>query len=255
MENKIKIQLKKIEREHKVKILYAIESGSRVWGFASQDSDFDVRFIYVHHKDWYLSIESKRDVIEMPLEGDLDINGWDLTKALGLFRKSNPPLYEWLQSPIVYLKPHTSILNLREMVPDFFSPKTSLMHYLSMADNNYKDYMSKPEIKMKKYFYVLRPIFACEWIRKFNTMPPIEFDKLRAEQKINKELKQTIEDLLKNKKQGLEKDLKPRIKIIDDFVKERLAAIKLDAAKMNKVESLSNEPLNKLFRKTLSENS
>ncbi len=112
MENKIKIQLKKIEREHKVKILYAIESGSRVWGFASQDSDFDVRFIYVHHKDWYLSIESKRDVIEMPLEGDLDINGWDLTKALGLFRKSNPPLYEWLQSPIVYLKPHTSILNL-----------------------------------------------------------------------------------------------------------------------------------------------
>ena len=113
--------------------------------------------------------------------------------------------------------------------------------------------MTKPEIKMKKYFYVLRPIFACEWIKKFNSMPPIEFDKLRAEQKINKDLHQTIEVLLANKKQGLEKDLKPRIKIIDDFVQEKLEALKLFAAKMEKGEDLSYEPLNKLFRKTLSD--
>lgn len=251
MKEKIISNLKKIEQEHKVKILYAIESGSRAWGFASQDSDYDVRFIYMHLKDWYLSIESRRDVIELPLEGDLDINGWDLTKALVLFRKSNPPLYEWLQSPIIYIKPHASILHLRKLVPDFFSPKTCLMHYLSMADNNYKDYMSKPEIKLKKYFYVLRPIFACDWIKKFNTMPPIEFDKLRAEQRITKELTETIEDLLVRKREGLEQDLKPRIKIIDDFVEERLAAIKLAAEKMDKNVDLSYEPLNKLFRKTL----
>lgn len=244
-------KLRNIEKEYGIKILYAVESGSRAWGFASKDSDYDVRFIYIHDRNWYLSIDPKRDVVEIPLENNLDINGWDFIKALSLFRKSNPPLYEWLQSPIVYVRPHPSILKLRKFIPDFFSPKACLMHYLSMADNNYKDYVSKPEIKLKKYFYVLRPIFACTWIKKFESMPPTEFDRLMGAQKLTLEFKQTIKDLLENKKAGLEQDLKPRIKLIDDYVNEKILYFKLYAERMNKVRDLPYEPLNELFRKTL----
>src|SRR6188768_2678862 len=104
MNDIIVAKLKEVERQYQVKILYACESGSRAWGFASPDSDFDARFIYVHKKEHYLSIEEQRDVIELPIDEVLDINGWELKKALRLFKKSNGPLYEWLQSPIVYMQ-------------------------------------------------------------------------------------------------------------------------------------------------------
>ncbi|MBS4161445.1 nucleotidyltransferase domain-containing protein, partial [Klebsiella pneumoniae] len=102
MNQRINEELANIENMNHVKILFAVESGSRAWGFPSQDSDYDVRFIYVHQKDWYLSIDEKRDVIERPIHESLDISGWELTKALRLFRKSNPPLLEWLSSEMVY---------------------------------------------------------------------------------------------------------------------------------------------------------
>jgi uncharacterized protein len=100
--DEIQACLSDIEKTHQVKIIYSCESGSRAWGFPSADSDYDVRFLYLHPVDWYLSIEDKRDVIEVPIKNKLDITGWDLRKALQLFRKSNPPLLEWLGSPIVY---------------------------------------------------------------------------------------------------------------------------------------------------------
>ena len=93
-----------VEADDDVAILLAVESASRAWGFPSSDSDYDVRFVYVRPPDWYLSIdlEARRDVIEYPLKDNIDLSGWDLRKALRLFRKSNPPLLEWLQCPIVY---------------------------------------------------------------------------------------------------------------------------------------------------------
>lgn len=102
MHSEIMNKLESIEQEHGIKILYAVESGSRGWGFASQDSDYDVRFLYIHPTDWYLSIEERKDHIEYPINDLLDINGWDIKKAFLLFKKSNPPLLEWLSSPIVY---------------------------------------------------------------------------------------------------------------------------------------------------------
>ncbi len=90
MERTIKAGLAEIEAQENVRIVYACESGSRAWGFPSSDSDYDVRFIYLHPLEWYLSIEKRRDVIERPITGVLDVNGWDLRKALQLFRKSNP---------------------------------------------------------------------------------------------------------------------------------------------------------------------
>ncbi len=111
-----------IEHDHNVRILYAVESGSRAWGFASKNSDFDVRFIYIHTLDWYLSIQEKRDVIEIPINDDLDISGWDLRKALGLLRKTNPPLLEWLGSPIIYLDRFGLATKMRQIEANSFSP-------------------------------------------------------------------------------------------------------------------------------------
>ena len=104
MEQLIHSRLIEIEAKNAIKIVYACESGSRAWGFPSANSDYDVRFIYIRPVDWYLSIYEKRDVIEYPIDEQLDISGWDLKKALQLLRKTNPPLLEWLGSPIVYLE-------------------------------------------------------------------------------------------------------------------------------------------------------
>lgn len=171
MEGIIKEELKCIEEMHNVKILYACESGSRAWGFPSKDSDYDVRFIYINHPDWYLSIDDKRDVIELPINDLLDINGWDIRKALKLFRKSNPPLQEWLLSDIVYYQKYDFINNLRALSSEVFSPISCFYHYLNMARNNYREYLQGDQVKIKKYFYVLRPVLACKWIEQHNTMP------------------------------------------------------------------------------------
>jgi len=122
VKQQIETELQRIEQEEGVKIIYACESGSRAWGFPSKDSDYDVRFIYIRPVEWYLSIFEKRDVIERPIISDmLDINGWDLKKALNLFRKSNPPLLEWLQSPIVYLEKGSVAEHIRRLSPLTFS--------------------------------------------------------------------------------------------------------------------------------------
>ncbi|MDX2226561.1 MAG: nucleotidyltransferase domain-containing protein, partial [Verrucomicrobiae bacterium] len=156
----IDFHLDQIETTHNVRILHACESGSRAWGFASTDSDWDVRFIYVHPRDFYLSIESHRDVIENPISDDLDISGWDLRKALGLLLKSNPPLLEWISSPIVYRQDPDFLRNFRRLSEDFYSPQRCFRHYLHMAEGNHRHYLLGETIALKKYFYVLRPVLA-----------------------------------------------------------------------------------------------
>ena len=143
-----------IEKEFKVKILYACESGSRAWGFPSKNSDYDVRFIYVHPPEYYLSVdfERKPDVIEIPIEGDLDINGWDLRKALQLFRKSNPPLKEWLESPIVYKESSDgTIQKLRDLSKSSYSETSCMYHYYSMTKNNLRGLFASGKVKTNTY--------------------------------------------------------------------------------------------------------
>src|SRR5688500_17692067 len=155
-------KLKSIEHQFDVKILYACESGSRAWGFASPDSDYDVRFIYVHRMDYYLSIDEQRDVIELPINDVLDINGWELRKALRLFRKSNAPLFEWLQSPIVYETNPAFVEDMTRLMSGSFSARAAMHHYLSMAKGVFESDLSAEEVKLKKYFYALRPILAAK---------------------------------------------------------------------------------------------
>jgi Predicted nucleotidyltransferase len=189
--------LKQIEEEENVKIIYACESGSRAWGFESTDSDYDVRFIYIRPINWYLSIYDKRDVIEKPISDSLDINGWDVRKALQLLKKSNPPLLEWLRSPILYTEDISCIQPMKGLVTKSFSPQSCIYHYLSMAKGNYREHLQGDTIWTKKYFYVLRPILACKWIEAENTIPPVKFDILLKTLLDDGPLMKEIDTLLK----------------------------------------------------------
>jgi predicted nucleotidyltransferase len=214
-------RLLKVEMDHNVKILYAVESGSRAWGFESKNSDYDIRFMYVHEKNWYLNILPKRDVIEYPIIDEYDCSGWDLRKTMFLMYKSNPVFFEWLKSPIVYYRDEYFYNIMEQLSKGYFSPISSVYHYLHMAKGNYRQYLQTDEIKIKKYFYVLQPIMACMWIEKYNETPPMEFEKLLI-QISEKELLDEIKDLLSRKKSGMELGTESRIAIINNFIEEKL---------------------------------
>lgn len=226
MEQQIKDRLRDIEREHQVTILLAVESGSRAWGFASTNSDWDVRFIYVRQLKDYLSIDEKRDVIELPIVDDLDINGWDLKKALQLLRKSNPPLLEWLQSPLIYFEHAGGVARqMRELAKAFYSPRSSYYHYLHMARGNLREYLSGEEVWLKKYFYVLRPLLAMRWINLDLGMVPMEFQLMLEATVEPGLLRSAIEGLLAMKRAGEELDMGQRIPAISDFVEQEIARL------------------------------
>ncbi|MDR0212418.1 MAG: nucleotidyltransferase domain-containing protein [Comamonas sp.] len=173
-------QLKAVEQAHDVTVLFACESGSRGWGFASPDSDYDVRFVYVPRLPWYLRTRAGRDVIELPVSAELDVSGWELRKALQLMQASNPVLLEWLRSPVVYCSVAAWVPRLRELALQSFSPVRGYHHYLSMARKTMKNHL-RPDsdvVKYKKYFYALRPLLAARWIREIGTEPPMRFAEL-----------------------------------------------------------------------------
>jgi predicted nucleotidyltransferase len=146
-------RIRRAEAEHDVKVLLAVESGSRAWGFESVNSDHDARFIYIHRRDWYLSVglEEKRDVIAYPIVDDIDLNGWDLRKALRLFWKSNPAFIEWIQSPILYAELGSFAASARQRMPDVYSCVSGVHHYRSMAKTNYRGYLRAEQVPLKKF--------------------------------------------------------------------------------------------------------
>lgn len=237
-------ELRKIEEQEKVKIIMAIESGSRAWGFASPDSDYDVRFIYVRKETDYLKLEKFRDVIEWKLDEVLDINGWDIRKALQLLHNSNPTVFEWCASPIVYMETE-EFAWLKEILPMYFSEKKSLYHYWHTADSTYRDHLIADEVKVKKYFYALRPLLAAKWILDKKTAPPMLFDEL-MEAELEEELKPELERLLELKKTLPEMGMAPKIPIIDAYIQQKLPEIKEVA---EEIEGKASEwdALNELF--------
>lgn len=194
MKEKILNKLKEIELQKGVEILYAVESGSRAWGFASPDSDYDVRFIYKHDLDYYLSLWEQRDVIEFMTEDDLDGSGWDLQKTLKLLAKSNTPLLEWLYSPVVYFENEAFMNQMRALAKDCFSPIACLHHYLGTT-KNFMDVCEQEQVKLKSYFYALRTALAGKWIIEKNSFPPVDFMELLpiAPPNIQEKVKQLME--------------------------------------------------------------
>jgi uncharacterized protein len=222
MRGQVLQNLKKIEIDHNVKVLFACESGSRGWGFASPDSDYDVRFIYVHRLSWYLAVEPHRDVIEQPISGDLDINGWDLRKALQLLRRSNPILLEWLRSPIVYQEKAATVASLRHLAESGFSSVRGYHHYLSMAKRNFREHLQGEVVRYKKYLYVLRPLLAARWIRADRGVPPMRFAALAQETLTDAVLLAEINQLLEVKMRAGEAATSPRWHAIHQFIEREL---------------------------------
>lgn len=227
MREEIMANLRAIEATHDVTVLFACESGSRGWGFASPDSDYDVRFIYVNHLPWYLTVTPRRDVIEVPISGDLDINGWDLRKALGLMRESNPTLLEWLRSPIVYCDDAVAMPRLRALSEAVFSNARAWHHYSSMARKNFREHLQADEVRYKKYLYVLRPLLAARWIRTQPGVPPMRFADL-AQHTLDvvrdAALIDEINALLEVKMRAGEAATSPRWPGIHAFIEGELAA-------------------------------
>ena len=253
MENTIRSRLDAIQASENVCIVYACESGSRAWGFPSADSDYDVRFLYVRPVEWYLSIDEKRDVIERPVEDGLDINGWDLKKALRLFRKSNPPLLEWLGSPIVYLEKYSIAVRMRELARVYYSPSACQYHYLHMARRNFREYLRGEIVRVKKYFYVLRPLLAMNWSERGLGVVPTDFNVLVDRLVTDPTLRSEIERLLTAKRAGTELDRGPRIEPISRFIESELARWEGQKIVSHPPSSDLTDKLDALFRKSLAE--
>lgn len=240
-------KLRAIEHQFDVRVLYACESGSRAWGFASPDSDYDVRFVYVHKADYYLSIDDFRDVIEVPINELLDINGWELRKALRLFRKSNAPLYEWLQSPIVYAADPAFVSEMKALMPTFFSSRAEIHHYLSMAKGVLESELSGEMVKLKRYFYALRPVLAANWIADIKSVPPMDFKSLSV--LMPEQIGPLVDELLLIKAkvdEGFMIEKKPDINaFIGECIRYCEARVPQDRTRDNSVE------LNKLFKRSI----
>ena len=208
MRERIAETLKKIEQENDCKILFACESGSRAWGFASPDSDYDVRFIYTKPLAWHLLLEQRHDTIEKMTPDNLDLSGWELGKALRLFAGCNLGLNEWLGSPEIYYADPAFHASLREMIVPYFNPRKALYHYLSTAEKTADQELQGEKAKIKKIFYVLRPLLACQWVLDRQTMPPTLFDHLLA-QPLAPDLSAEIQELLARKAQAVEGERVP----------------------------------------------
>ena len=219
MRKEIINKLSEIEKKEHVKIIYAIESGSRAWGFESVDSDYDVRFIYVREKEDYLCLDEKSEVIELPIDEVFDISGWDIKKALKLLYKSNPSLLEWFASPIVY-KETKEASYIKEVISSYFSKKKLYCHYKRMANMHLK-YVNKGKVPVKKYLYIVRCILFSQYILEYKKQPPIEIEKL-IEYELPKELKEDVNSLLMIKKSSNEKQYVDHISSLDEFIMNSL---------------------------------
>lgn len=214
-------KLQEIEAKENVKVLHAVESGSRAWGVESPDSDYDVRFVYVRPKDDYLKLEEMRDVIEWQLDDVLDINGWDIRKTLVQFRKGNATLFEWANSPVVY-KTTAEWKNIYQSCQKYFSKKVALYHYYGTANSTYREYLQNPLVSYKKYIYALRPLLACRYIEENGAVPPVRFDELMKQNPDNA-LSEEIARMLEIKAQSEEKALNPQMLVIQKYIEDNIA--------------------------------
>jgi len=242
------------QRAEGVRIVLAIESGSRAWGFASPNSDFDVRFIYARPAQWYLAVdlEERRDVIEYEITDDIDLNGWDVRKALRLFWKSNPAFVEWIQSPIKYIEAGGFAAGARSLLPHVYSTVSGIYHYRNMAKTNYRGYLRAEMVPLKKYFYVLRPLLSVLWIERYGSAAPIEFAGLLHLIEEQTVLFADVQALLARKQAAPELGLAEPVASINAFID----------AELNRLESIAPQAspnsesigrLNELLHATLKE--
>jgi uncharacterized protein len=239
-------RLLEIERDENVILLYACESGSRAWGFASPDSDFDIRFIYKRPIHGYLVIRDFPDTLEYPLNNNLDFSGWDLKKFLLHLNKSNGVMFEWLQSPVVYLNRDGFRESSLELMPRFFNPRLTINHYLGLTKRTLFDLGDSSHVKLKKYFYILRPLMAARWIYRKKTIPPMEFESLLGASDFDASIVSMIAELKREKELSSEARLIPRLTDLESFVISEIERYEADLPAGSNSGGTASE-LNDLF--------
>lgn len=247
IETTIKSQLQQLAIQEQIDILYACESGSRAWGFPSPDSDYDVRFIYLRPLEWYLSIEEHRDTIDLPINSLLDINGWDLRKALKLFRNSNSVIYEWIQSPIIYQNNSNLTAELLNLGSNYYSCHAGIHHYLNMTTKCYQEHLQSEIVKLKKYFYALRPLLAAMWIDRHQTFPPMVFNELLKLISDRQNILAEIDRLLIIKATATEATTIPVSQILNNFIQAEIENCDR-AVKLIPKHNIDSFDLNNLFK-------
>ena len=243
----------KVESEYSLNVIYGLESGSRAWGFESQNSDYDVRFLYVRPVDWYLCIEKRGDVLELGTSHDIDLSGWDLRKALLFLRQSHPVLLEWLRSPVVYVEQPRIVQRMREIGEEFFAPRALVHHYIGWAERTLHRYFRHSDLAAKRYFYVMRPILCCRWIQTIGGQPPLRMQALLAAIEMSAEAKLAIRNLIDRKRAGYELDSVGRIPILDQYISEAIPQIKDFLVTLPQPRYVPLELLNPLFHQALKE--
>jgi predicted nucleotidyltransferase len=241
--------IKQLEAEKDIKVLLACETGSRAWGFPSPDSDYDIRMIYVHRQDWYLSIRDKKDSIEYMSEDRLiDISGWELRKSLQLLQKSNAALLERIQSPIIYVQDEAFVQEFLALSQQQYSRIRTIHHYLSMTKKIYEELKSNESYKLKRFFYVLRAALVCKWILEKEVLPPIDFRVVYQNLDLEPALVQRIAALIDFKKTVDEsyrhQGETPLLELIQTCIHQSEAAKQLLPSGTGQLEELAD-----LFRK------
>jgi uncharacterized protein len=221
----IEARLDAIEVTEGVHILVAVESGSRAWGFPSPHSDYDVRFLYLRQRDWYLDLRAGRDVIERSIVDEIDLSGWDIRKGLGLLLKSNAVISEWMESPIRYRPDDPSIATLREIADDVIDARALAHHYASLGRNAAARWLdSDGDVPVKKYFYALRPALAIRCLRMNPTSrPPMDLHALIAACDIEADLSTDIAILVEAKGRTNERANGMRLRRVDAMIRDELS--------------------------------
>ncbi len=251
----IRDRLDAVEAEDGVDVLFAVESGSRAWGFASPDSDYDVRFVYRHPRDWYLSLKERRDVIERDIDArEIDLAGWDIRKALRLLLKWNPALFEWLVSPITYRQSGDCRAAMRSLYEEHADLQAIGHHYLSLARTQWGRMDTGPQVKLKKYFYVLRPLMALHWLTSNHAIPPMNFDLLREARPWPAEINSAVDDFITLKRATPELGTGARIDALDLWVEATLAAADPSSLPASKDPNAAQQAADDLFREMILEN-
>ncbi|HEX3676437.1 MAG TPA: nucleotidyltransferase domain-containing protein [Sphingomicrobium sp.] len=217
-------RLAAVEQEG-VRLLLAVESGSRAWGFPSPDSDYDVRFMYVRPRDWYLALEPGRDVIEQPITDDIDLNGWDIRKTLGLLLGSNAIVSEWLSSPIRYRPDDPATARLIDLVRQTFNPRGVAFHYANLGQNAAERWLGgNDDVPVKRYFYALRPALAIRTLRLERAkLPPMNLQDLVVASDLPETLVEIIQQLVEAKSRTRELGNARRSPDLDNLIRDELS--------------------------------
>jgi predicted nucleotidyltransferase len=247
MKEIIKDRLQQIEREYDIRILYSCESGSRAWGFPSPDSDYDVRFIYSRSLNDYITIQPQKDHLPFPINDELDVYGWDISKVLQLITRSNTTPFEWLQSPVIYREDKIFKEELWQLCQNYFCPRSNIHHYVGIA-RGAMETMQGEEIKIKKLFYVLRPLLAALWCSERNTIASMNISPLMS--LFSDDLREKVLSLIELKASATEGYL---IKIDDDLKKwiDQTFSYCLKASQKMERKTFDLKEADSFFRKTI----